>query len=241
LLAVVDKSPYHSLTRRKAKEERTLVITPVRQQLGVPGFPEKIRVTFGPMDLLTMHYKLRRPSMRAIAGALLLITFSSLAVAQVPKANVFVGYSFMSADVPNSFQRENLNGWEASLEGKVLPFLGIVADGSGYYGTTATPVCPSAPGFACSPVGGNIHTALFGPRVSASFHGIRPFAHVLVGLGAITGVGSDVSLASGFGGGVDFKIATIIGWRFQGDYIHTHFADNSQGHGRLSTGIVLRF
>jgi hypothetical protein len=48
-------------------------------------------------------------------------------------------------------------------------------------------------------------------------------------------------LASGFGGGVDIKIAPIIGWRFQGDYIHTHFADNSQGHGRLSTGIVLRF
>jgi hypothetical protein len=180
--------------------------------------------------------------MRAIAGAMLLLIFSSLAGAQVPKANVFVGYSFMSADVPGASQRENLNGWEASVEGKVLPFLGIVADGSGYYGTSATPVCIVAPGlFACSPVSGNIHTALFGPRVSASFHGIRPFAHVLVGLGALSGINSDVSLASGFGGGVDVKIAPIIGWRFQGDYIHTHFADNSQGHGRLSTGIVLRF
>ena len=42
-------------------------------------------------------------------------------------------------------------------------------------------------------------------------------------------------------GGVDFKVAPIIGWRFQGDYIHTHFSGDSQGHGRLSTGIVLRF
>ena len=179
--------------------------------------------------------------MRIIAGAVLLISFSSVLCAQVPKANVFVGYSFMSADIPGSFQRENLNGWEASLEGKVLPFLGIVADGSGYYGTTAIPVCPVAPGIACFPVNGNVHTALFGPRVSASFHGIRPFAHVLIGLGALSGVNSDVSLASGYGGGVDFKIAPILGWRFQGDYIHTHFAGDSQGHGRLSTGIVLRF
>jgi hypothetical protein len=179
--------------------------------------------------------------MRIIAGAVLLISFSNVLCAQVPKANVFVGYSFMSADVPGSFQRQNLNGWEASLDGKVLPFLGIVADGGGYYGTTAIPVCPVAPGIACFPVNGNVHTALFGPRVSASIHGIRPFAHVLIGLGALSGVNSDVSLASGYGGGVDFKIAPIIGWRFQGDYIHTHFSGDSQGHGRLSTGIVLRF
>lgn len=177
--------------------------------------------------------------MRVIVIAVLWLSFPLLLSAQLPRANVFAGYSFMSADVPNSSQRENLNGWEASLEGKVLPFLGIVADGSGYYGTTAIPICAGA--FACSPVSGSVYTALFGPRVSTSIHGIRPFAHVLVGLGVISGVNSDASLASAFGGGVDFKIAPIIGWRFQGDYIHTHFADNSQGHGRLSTGIVLRF
>ncbi|HZR64310.1 MAG TPA: hypothetical protein VFA85_04130 [Terriglobales bacterium] len=179
--------------------------------------------------------------MRLIASAVLLLGFSNLLCAQVPKGNVFAGYSFMSTDLPNSAQRQNLNGWEASLEGKVLPFLGIVADGSGHYGTTEVPVCPSAVGFSCSPVRGNVYTAMFGPRLSASVHGIRPFAHVLIGLGAISGVGSDVSLASAYGGGLDFKIAPIIGWRFQGDYVHTHFAGNSQGHGRLSTGIVLRF
>src|SRR3954468_22495628 len=99
--------PYRSKLEFQAKE--SAYFRRLLSKLGVPGFPKKIRVTFGPMDLLTMHHKLRRPSMRAIAGALLLITFSTLAVAQVPKANVFVGYSFMSADVPNSFQRENLN------------------------------------------------------------------------------------------------------------------------------------
>jgi hypothetical protein len=71
-------------------------------------------------DLLTIRHH-KEAFMRAIACAVLLLTFSSLAGAQVPKANVFVGYSFMSADVFGSSQRENLNGWEASLEGKVLP------------------------------------------------------------------------------------------------------------------------
>lgn len=179
--------------------------------------------------------------MRVIAGAVLLLSFSGMVCAQVPKGNVFVGYSFMSADVPSSSQRQNLNGWEASLEGKVVPFLGIVVDGSGNYGTTVVPVCPQPVGLICSPVNGTLHTALVGPRLSASVHGIRPFAEVLVGLAALSGVNSDISLASGYGGGADFKIAPIIGWRIQGDYIHTHFAGISQGHGRISTGIVFRF
>ncbi len=104
---------------------------------------------------------------------------------QVPKGNIFVGYSYLSADIPNTSTRQNLNGWEASLEGKVLPFLGIVADGSGHYGTTQFFVCPAVVGGSCrGAVNGNFYNALFGPRVSASFHGIRPFAHVLVGAGS---------------------------------------------------------
>src|SRR5215831_14522978 len=108
--------------------------------------------------------------MRVIVGAAVLwVIFPALVCAQIPKANVFVGYSFMSADIPNSSHRENLNGWEASLEGKVLPFLGIVADGSGHYGRTEIPVCPLPPvpiGGSCAPVNGTLPTALFGPRAS---------------------------------------------------------------------------
>ncbi len=61
------------------------------------------------------------------------------------------------------------------------------------------------------------------------------------GLAAISGASSDVSLGSAFGGGLDIKFAPVIGWRFQGDYIHTHLSGTSEGHGRLSTGIVFRF
>jgi hypothetical protein len=182
--------------------------------------------------------------MRVFAGAVLfLLCFLGTGFAQIPQANIFIGYSYLSADVPNTSTRRNLNGWEGSLEGKVLPFLGLVVDGSGHYGTTQIPACgvPVSFGGSCAGVNGTLYTALFGPRVSASFHGVRPFAHFLVGAADISGVNSDVSLASAFGAGVDLKLAPIIGWRFQGDYIHTHFSGTAQAHARISTGIVFRF
>jgi len=214
--------------------------------------------------------------MRVVGFAVLLMSvFLGNAFAQVPKGNVFIGYSYMSADVPNTAARQNLNGWEGSLEGKVLPFLSIVADGSGHYGTTQFFTCPlpgvtaraaiasvekhdeprfhrpsrrghrrdrCAGGGGCAgAVNGNLYTALFGPRVSASFGRLRPFAHVLTGAADVSGSSSDFSLASAFGGGVDFKIAPILGWRFQGDYIHTHFSGQPEGHAHISTGVVLRF
>ncbi len=116
--------------------------------------------------------------MRVFAGAVLfLLCFLDTGFAQIPKANIFIGYSYLSADVPNTSTRRNLNGWEASLEGKVLPFLGLVVDGSGHYGTTQIPVCPVPVGGSCAGVDGTLFTALFGPRVSASFHGVRPLVN----------------------------------------------------------------
>ena len=43
----------------------------------------------------------------------------------------------------SSVDRANLNGWEGSLEGKVVPWVGIVADLSGHYGSQNFPtICP---------------------------------------------------------------------------------------------------
>ena len=127
--------------------------------------------------------------MRVVGFAVLLMSvFLGNAFAQVPKGNVFIGYSYLSEDVPNLATRSNLNGWEGSLEGKVLPFLGIVADGSGHYGTTQFFTCPLPAGGGCAgAVNGNLYTALFGPRVSASFGRLRPFAHVLTGAADVSG------------------------------------------------------
>jgi len=65
---------------------------------------------------------------------LVLLALAGIAGAQVPKGNIFGGYSFAKADIGGG-DRTNLNGWNGSLEGKIFPFVGIVADVSGHYGS----------------------------------------------------------------------------------------------------------
>ena len=165
---------------------------------------------------------------------------SSVAVAQIPKGNIFVGYSYGSADL-NHNNRSNLNGWEGSLEGKFLPWVGIVADFNGLYGTNNFPSSTQI-----FNVDAREHNFLFGPRVSVSVGKIRPFAHALFGAGHVsvstTGYSaSDTSFAEALGGGLDYKLIPLISWRFQGDYLQTRFFGNTQNNGRFSTGIVLNF
>jgi hypothetical protein len=178
-----------------------------------------------------------------------LFVFGSLATAQIPTSgNVFAGYSYYNTDI-NGFQRQSLNGWEGSLEGKLfpIPFLGIVADFSANYGNLKfqSPIGTCAISVICSPVNVNSHVDnfLLGPRVSVSVGKFRPFAEALFGGAHINtnGFGSDTSFASALGGGLDYRLISILGWRFQGDYIHTSLFNSTQNSLRLSTGIVLRF
>src|SRR5258708_5827883 len=84
--------------------------------------------------------------MRVICGTVFLLTvLAGASFAQLPSGNVFVGYSYLNADT-NTPNRANLNGWEGSAEGKVFPFLGLVLDVSGHYGTEqALSFCPRFP------------------------------------------------------------------------------------------------
>jgi outer membrane protein with beta-barrel domain len=167
--------------------------------------------------------------------------FSSGAMAQIPKANVFLGYSYARADLNNG-NTSNLNGWEGSLEGKFLPFVGIVADLSGEYGSNNFPSSSNQ----VFQVNAHEHNFLFGPRVSVGIGRVRPFAHALFGAGhvSVSGQGysaSDTAFATALGGGLDFKLIPLVSWRFQGDYLQTRFFGNRQDNGRFSTGIVLNF
>lgn len=189
--------------------------------------------------------------MRNVAGTIFsTLLLGGLALAQIPTSgNVFFGYTYLNTDVapPN---RASMNGWQATVEGKVLPFIGIAADFSSYYGTPnfplpAVPVCTLPPCPPPSPE--NFSTReenyLFGPRVSISVARFRPFAEALIGAGHINAhsAGSDTSFATAIGGGLDYKLLRILAWRFQGDYLQTRFFSNTQNNVRLSTGIVLRF
>ncbi len=180
--------------------------------------------------------------------------FAGLASAQIPSGNVFLGYSYESMDSSGldfaGANRANLNGWEASAEGKIIPWIGFVADFAGHYGT---PNYQFALGGTNTSVNVSSHEfeALFGPRVSIPIGKFRPFAEALFGLGHITTnptsgaivdfQNSDTSFATALGGGIDYRVIKPIAWRFQGDYVQTRFFGATQNNVRLSTGIVLRF
>jgi hypothetical protein len=175
--------------------------------------------------------------------------FSVAAEAQAPGGNVFFGYSFYSTDL-SSIDRASTNGWEASVEGKVVPFLGFVADFDSHYGSQnfivpcAVPVGSGSS--SCPNVNASVteHNFLFGPRVSFSVGKFRPFAEALFGGAHVdvnNGVGSNTSFATGLGGGLDYKIIKPIAWRLQGDYVQTRFFSTTQNNVRISTGIVFRF
>ncbi len=186
---------------------------------------------------------------RAVIIASMLFMLAGLAVAQVPTAgNVFVGYSFENASssaLNLDLSRPNLQGWEASLEGKVFPLLGIVADFTGHYGSEGFAFYPpGGPGPINVNVTGHEEEVLFGPRFSVPVRRFRPFAELEFGIGHINttgGYGSDTSFATAVGGGLDYRIIRPVAWRFEGDYVSTRFFHTSQNNVRLSTGIVFRF
>lgn len=182
---------------------------------------------------------------KAIGTALIVFFFGALASAQIPSiGNVFAGYSYYNTNL--GAQRQSLNGWEGTAEGKFfLPFVGLVADFSANYGDLKFPVlCPASP-IPCGPANVNSHldNFLVGPRVSITVGKVRPFAEALFGFSHVNtnGFGSDTSFATGVGGGIDYYMIHLLGVRVQADYLHSDLFSNPQQNVRVSTGLVLRF
>jgi len=175
------------------------------------------------------------------------------------KVELFAGYSYLRGSVqvgqvgplgpgtpcpPNCgnpatvAQHANLNGWEFSGQYKVWPFVGVVADFDGNYGTLD---------------GGktHVHTFVFGPQVSLPAK-VSPFAHAFFGVAkesqdpttnpAFSNLGSDTSFATALGAGIDVKAARFLSIRLlQVDYLRTHLHGTTQNQPRVSAGIVLHF
>lgn len=202
--------------------------------------------------------RLSRTFVRLSQGTALAVAslfFCVAAHSQVPTSgNVFFGYSFENAgsssfDLSN-LGRPNLNGWEASLEGKVFPWIGIVADFGAHYASQEYRFTQN--GITSTISNGEEFTILFGPRVSVPMGRFRPFAEALFGVAHTkASQGSslpdnfvqpiDTAFATAIGGGVDYKIIRPIALRVQGDYVQTRFFGATQNSVRLSTGIVFRF
>lgn len=166
----------------------------------------------------------------------ILTMLAGAAWAQIPtKGNVFFGYSYDRTPVVSN-DTANLNGWEFTLEGKFLPWIGLVADIDGHYGNH---------NFGGTSADIAAHNVLFGPRVSVQVQRFRPFAEFLVGAGHISlsnGISSsDTSFANGVGGGLDYRIAGPVTFRGQLDWINTRFYGHGQNGARFSTGIAVHF
>jgi len=184
----------------------------------------------------------------AIAFTLFLLTGASWA--QIPTSgNVFFGYSYSRGQTFSVFgdNKINTNGWEGSLEGKFLPWLGGVADFDWHYGGSDVFGCIGLP---CIPkkfrVNASRHNVLFGPRASISMGRYTPFAQFLLGIAHHTDTGggfsnSDTGFSTAVGGGLDYKLVKGVAWRVQGDDIRAHLFGSSQSYLRISTGIVFKF
>ena len=186
--------------------------------------------------------------LKAACIGVVVFIFAGFASAQVPSGNVFLGYSFEntnSSTLDLNLSRANLHGWEGSLEGKMLPWIGIVADFSGHYGSQSF-IEPTPAGPENIKVTGHEWEVLFGPRVSVPVGKFTPFAEIMVGLAHINTGGtlpgpSNTSFASAIGGGIDYRVFRPIAWRVEGDFLRTSFFDTTQHNLRLSTGVVVRF
>jgi opacity protein-like surface antigen len=181
------------------------------------------------------------------------LAISALAHAQfLPSGgNGFVGYSYLHGQtftLSNPFAATggtaSMSGWEASIEGKYLPWLGAVADLDWHYGGRDTRCfVGSCPPFR---VNASRDDLLFGPRVSKPFGKYRPFAQFLLGVAYQSDKGggisnSDTAFARAFGAGVDYTLVRSLALRGQIDVIHTSFFGGGQNNVRFSTGIVFRF
>lgn len=188
--------------------------------------------------------------LRCISATVSVLCFSAAASAQIPTSgNIFFGYSYSQAQVfsSNSSANVNANGWHGSVEGKFLPWVGLVGELDWHYGSHALTECIGA---GCVPAlvqfNASRNDILFGPRVSISLKRYRPFAEFLLGVAHETDSGggvsnSDTGFATGFGGGLDYKLIKGVAARIQFDSIHHSLFGHGSNDPRISTGIVFKF
>jgi outer membrane protein OmpA-like peptidoglycan-associated protein len=190
-------------------------------------------------------------------------TATSNASGQYPKAELFVGYSYLRAiPAPTTGNRLMwMNGGSTSLALNFNRYLGIVGDFGAYtnsqmrfqggYWSTVDVDNPNVGAFSY----------LFGPRISfRSQSRVTPFVQALFGgmhanevsltgcTFSCTFLPSENTFALAAGGGLDIRVRRHFAIRLiQAEYVMTRFPDYSTGltasqnDMRLSSGIVFRF
>lgn len=208
-----------------------------------------------------------RLSVRTIAiaaFAIFLLPVSLVRAQDTPKAELFLGYSYLRAvPAPADGNRMMwLNGGSTSIAYNFNRHLGLVGDFGGFDDSQIRLAGTGANSSNVVDSSGTAYTYLFGPRLSFRNHErITPFAQVLFGgihasavtaSSGCTGAGcavlpSENSFAMTAGGGVDLKVSHHFAIRLiQAEYLMTRFENSSTGASasqndmRLSSGIVFR-
>ncbi len=167
-----------------------------------------------------------------ILNVLLILCGSSAAVAQdMPRVQIFGGYSYTRFDSP-SFgfaNASNLNGYTFSPAYNLLYGFGVVAELSGQYGSKL-----------------NLRDLAVGPQILYPRGKSTFFGRFLVGdartLVRVANTEGDTARAVVLGGGMDRDISSRFAIRvFQVDYIHTTLFKDRQNNLRFSTGLVYRW
>ena len=210
-----------------------------------------------------------RKSLLVVALLLALPVIAS-AQSEVPKVEIFGGYSYLRLDnatglssqqtgtttaVTTASLDRDLNGFEVSVTNHLNDWLGIEASFSSHFtdaqvnGTT---------------LDRDAYIVTAGPRLSLRrFERFTPYVHIMAGMArqdvavqnassTVSTIGSinqqDSGIAFVAGGGVDLNLNSRLGFKlFQTDYILTRFSNRNgastelnQSNFRTSTGVVLK-
>lgn len=166
----------------------------------------------------------------------LVVLASTLSAGQdVPRLEVFGGYSYLRLDTPvlGFADYANQNGWNVGATGNLTRAFGVAVDASGHYSSHLA-----------------VYNFLIGPQLSWRREKSKFFGHVLFGKGddhlTIQQVGrsefTSVGLAVAGGGGFDWDVTPRFTFRVvQADYLHTHTFATNENNFRVSTGLVVHF
>lgn len=162
-------------------------------------------------------------------GILLLSAIPAAAQSE-PSAEVFVGYSFLSADTKDVIgERQSFHGVGFSVAGNLSPRVGLVADFSYNHASILGE-------------GINAYTYVFGPRVYSRGKSATGFGHVLVGGTTLKVLGvSDSGFTLAVGGGVDLNAGSHFAIRLaQVDYLPSRVGGTWSQNFRYEGGIVFK-
>jgi len=161
-----------------------------------------------------------------LVAVMLVVVPVSLWAQDVPKAEVFGGFSWLSEKSSGSSDRWNPVGWQASVAGNVTSMFSVVGDFGGQYKD-----------------GAKLHEYMGGVRVTRRVEKAAVFAHALVGGAHFSEGGfSDNAFLMGYGGGVDINAGEKIAIRVvQFDWLPARSdGEWSSNQVRLGFGIVFK-